>query len=157
VTRYVADFLGISHLIKSETNHRAKYTENEIYQHITNCQVFLSYNIDETKMLKRRQAYKDSMNFLFELTKSGSISEANRWAVTKLIRRGLGTIFCRREKNPMRRLGLEVATTILKTERSAGKAAAVLLIVALDSAYNSVLAVSSSSSRAAAKKGGRLR
>lgn len=42
----------------------------------------------------------------------------------------------------MRELGKLVAQRILESERDAGRAAAILLLTALDGAYNSVLAVS---------------
>ena len=64
-------------------NSKAKYSENEIYQHITNCQVFLSYNADETKLLKRRAAFKSSMEFLLDLAEQGSIYEASRGGVSR--------------------------------------------------------------------------
>lgn len=37
ITRYVADFLGLGHMVRSEANPLAKYSENDLYQHITNC------------------------------------------------------------------------------------------------------------------------
>src|SRR5436305_683297 len=76
VTRFVADFLGFTHLIKSEKHPNRKYSEEDVYTHIQNCQSFLSYGSDETKTLKRRKAYKDSMEFLFKETRK-SMSSAN--------------------------------------------------------------------------------
>ena len=67
VTRCIADFLGFGDQIRDVGNKKAKYSENEIYQHITNCQIFLSYNADETKLIKRRAAFKKSMAFLLRL------------------------------------------------------------------------------------------
>ncbi|CAM1511037.1 Fc.00g085500.m01.CDS01 [Cosmosporella sp. VM-42] len=138
ITRYVADFLGVSNQIRSEKNLHAKYSENEIYQHITNCQMFLSYNADETKLLKRRQAFKTSMKFLFELTQEGHIKEANQWFLT----RTLAGLF-KAKKNPMEQLGFRVAQEIINNEGDFGRSAAILLLVGLDSAYNSVLAFTS--------------
>ncbi|KAI8668499.1 hypothetical protein NCS55_00876100 [Fusarium keratoplasticum] len=145
VTRYVADFLGFGHLVQSDKNDKAPYSENEIYQHITNCQVFLSYNSDETKLLKRRKAFKDSMTFLLNLTKQGNICNAARWPPTRWIRNGLGFIVsCGKSgSNPMEALGFKVAQEVLKNEKNAGRAAAILLLTGLDSAYNSVLAFTS--------------
>jgi hypothetical protein len=136
-TRYVADFLGFGHLIKGDQNPKAPYSENQIYQHITNCQIFFSYNADETKLLKRRKAFRSSMTFLYDLTKNGNIWQANRWSIT-----GGFLSMGKRDNNPMVELGFKVAERVLKHERDAGRSAAVLLMVALDSAYNSVLAVS---------------
>ena len=135
-TRYVADFLGFGHLIKGDKNPDAPYSENQIYQHITNCQTFFSYNADETKLLKRRSAFKASMKFLYDLTKYGNIWEANRWSITRYF-----SSIGRKENNVMVELGFKVAERVLQHERAVGRAAAVLLMVALDSAYNSVLAV----------------
>lgn len=67
VTRCIADFLGFGDQIRDVSNKKAKYTENELYRHITNCQTFLSYNTDETKLIKRRAAFKESMNVLLQL------------------------------------------------------------------------------------------
>jgi hypothetical protein len=88
-------------------------------------------------MLKRRQAFTASMTFLYKLTQGGNIREARQWAVT----RAIGGLFPKK-KTPMEELGLRVAREILKNESDEGKAAAILLLVGLDSAYNTVLAVS---------------
>ena len=129
ITRYVADFLGFSDHIRTYDGSKAPYSENEVYQHITNCQVFLSYNADETKMWRRRTAFKKSMQFLFELAESGNIKEANKW------------LFRASPTNHMKHLGMTVATRVLEQEKDTGRAAAILLLTALDSAYISVLAV----------------
>ena len=134
-TRYVADFLGFGHLIRSEKNPTAPHSENEIYQHITNCQVFLSYNADETKLLKRRKAFKSSMEFLYNLTLDGNIYEASRSMISQ-------QLFGRKRDNPMTELGFQVAQHVLKHEQSTTRAAAILVFVGLHTAYNSVLAVS---------------
>lgn len=47
----------------------------------------------------------------------------------------------KKEHNPMVELGLKVAERVLEHETDAGRSAAILLLIALDSAYNSVLAV----------------
>ncbi|KAF5003805.1 hypothetical protein FDECE_9661 [Fusarium decemcellulare] len=145
VTRYVADFLGFGHLVRSDANSSALYSENEIYQHITNCQVFLSYNSDETKLLKRRKAFKDSMAFLLKLTEQGNIREAGHWAPSRWTRNGLAYLlsFGRSTSNPMTALGFKVAREILRCEKNTGRAAAILLLTGLDSAYNTVLAFTS--------------
>ena len=135
-TRYVADFLGFGHLIKDDQNPKAPYSENQIYQHITNCQIFFSYNADETKLLNRRKAYRSSMNFLYDLTRNGNIWQAKRCSITR------NFIFMgKEESNPMAELGFKVAQRVLDHERDAGRSAAILLLTALESAYNSVLAV----------------
>lgn len=148
VTRCIADFLGFGEQIRDVKNPKAKYSENEIYQHITNCQVFLSYNTDETKLLKRQAAFKESMEFLLKLTERGNILEASRWGITKPLRI-IGNLFKAKsldnESLWMKYLGRSVAALIFKKEKDIGKAAAILLLTALDIAYISVLSVSSSS------------
>ncbi|KAK0725844.1 heme peroxidase-domain-containing protein [Lasiosphaeris hirsuta] len=140
VTRYVADFLGFGHLVRTETNASAPYSENDIYQHITNCQVYLSYNSDETKLLKRRKAFKSSMKFLFGLTLKGHVATANRFFLTRKLR-DAGRFCFGIKWNSMERLGLEISQTILQHENyKAGRAAAILLLVGLDNAYNTALA-----------------
>lgn len=133
--RCVADFLGFGHLVPSEKAAKGKYTENEIYQHITNCQTFLAYNVDETKMLKRRTAFKASMEFLHKLTLDGNIREANRWNAIHLL---LG----KKIDNEMSRLGFEVAKHVLKHVGDVEEAAAVFVFIGLHTAYNTVLSVS---------------
>ncbi|KAI9705161.1 MAG: hypothetical protein M1820_005308 [Bogoriella megaspora] len=132
VTRYVADFLGFGHLLRTENHPTGSYSENEIYQHITNCQIFLSYNADETKLLKRRKAFKTSMSFLIDLTLHANIAAANQWGFTR-------ALFGRKRDNQMTDLGFAVAEKVLEYESDAGKAAAILLLVCLDFAYNSVV------------------
>ena len=110
--------------------------------------MFLAYNADETKLLKRRNAYKASMEFLLNLAKEGNILEASRWGVTRSLR-GLFNqkpVSIRdQETGQMKALGLAAAQRILEQEKDSGKAAAILLLVALDVAYISVLAVCRSS------------
>ncbi|KAK0388546.1 hypothetical protein NLU13_4789 [Sarocladium strictum] len=132
VTRYVADFLGFGDKLRTVSNLANSYTENEIYQHITNCQVFLSYNADETKLMKRRNAFKTSMAFLTDLTQSGSIVQANQWAITQ-------ALFGKKPTNPMSELGVYVAKLVLDYEGDSSRAAAILLLICLDFAYHSVI------------------
>ncbi|KAK2042413.1 linoleate diol synthase [Colletotrichum somersetense] len=145
VTRYMAAFLGFSHKLRgvsatctvSDKHNRAinhgTYTENEIYQHITNCQVFLDYNTDETKWMARRQAFQKSVKFLIDLTRQGTIWEANQiFGLSNML-------FGREETNPMHQMGVFVARQVLKHEPNQLKAAAILLLISLDLAYNAVV------------------
>ncbi|KAH7131804.1 putative prostaglandin G/H synthase 2/cyclooxygenase 2, pgh2/cox2 [Dendryphion nanum] len=136
VTRYVADFLGFGHLIRSAKHPKAPHSENEIYQHISNCQIFLSYNADETKLLKRRKAFTKSMEFLHKLVLGGNIGEANRWSATRYF-------FGTPKDNAMTTLGFEVAKRVLNHESNTSKAASIMVFVGLHAAYNSVLAFTS--------------
>ncbi|KAL8990819.1 MAG: hypothetical protein Q9169_008029 [Polycauliona sp. 2 TL-2023] len=143
ITRCIADFLGFGDQVKNIDNPKAKYSENEIYRHITNCQMFLAYNADETKLLKRRTAFKTSMNFLLKLAEEGNILEASRSKLSRAIRglfKGKPHSQSDFAFDSMRALGRSVANTILQEEGDSGKAAAILLMTALDVAYISVLA-----------------
>lgn len=140
ITRYVADLLGFTHRLRTEKNTKGEFSENEIYQHITNCQTFLAYGVDETKMLSRRAAFKTSMQFLFDLTESGNIRAASQFSFSSLFSWN-GT-----DESPeakMKSFGMRIAKSVLEQDKSAGRATATLLLVALDGAYNSVLAFSS--------------
>lgn len=122
---------------------KKEFSQSEIYQHITKCQVFLAYNADETKMWKRRVAFKNSMNFLCDLA---NVNNADRFPITKWTMRLWG----KNEEakwNNIIDVGKYVAQKKLETEKDPGRAAAILLLTALDAAYNSVLAVNSSTPR----------
>ncbi|KAF3908286.1 hypothetical protein AA313_de0206127 [Arthrobotrys entomopaga] len=138
ITHYFADFLGFNEFIIGEGG--SKYSSNEIYYHIVNVQNYLTYNVDETKMWKRREAFKKSTEFLLELAKGGHIKDASAWLP-----------FFRSSKDTpegyMRGLGYRVAQRILKHKTlatNADEAAAVMLLIALDSVYNAVLTFTTS-------------
>lgn len=136
----MADFLGFSHRVKSPKNPTAEFSENEIYEHITNCQYSSAYIADETKIWERRFAAKHSMKFLLDLAKSGNINTASAFTISSIARYFTGS---GPKPQNMAELGLAVARQTLKQENNnQGTAAAILLIAALDGAYNSVLAVS---------------
>lgn len=149
ITRCIADFLGFGDQIRDIGNKKAKFTENELYRHITNCQTFLSYNTDETKLIKRRAAFKDSITVLTQLAQEGNIRQAQRWSITKAISGVAGFFFgmfkARKgdtaASRGMKNLGKLVASRIVASERNSAKAAAILILTALDIAYVSVLAV----------------
>lgn len=141
VTRYIADFLGFGDKLRSITNPHAMYSENEIYEHITNCHYSSAYIADETKIWERRFAAENSMRILLDLVKDGNIKQVSSWAFGSLF----GFLLSNDPKpQNMAELGLAVARQALKQEANdIDAAAAILLMTALDSAYNSVLAVSS--------------
>ncbi|KAF4992647.1 hypothetical protein FGRMN_7048 [Fusarium graminum] len=133
VTKYVADFLGFGDKLRQlPTQDKNTYSENEIYQHITNCQIFLTYDTDETKWMQRRQAFKTSMEELVKLTQNGTIWEAGSWNITR-------ALFGKRDTNAMHELGVFVAKEVLEYEKNQSKAAAILLLICLDIAYSSVV------------------
>jgi hypothetical protein len=133
VTRYVADFLGFGNKLgKVATDVRGTYSENEIYQHITNCQAFLRHDGDETKWMQRRQACKTSMKKLIDLARKGTIWEANQWDITR-------ALFGKKQTNAMHELGVFVAKQVLDYKKDQSKAATILLLICLDFAYNAVV------------------
>ena len=138
ITRYVADLLGFTHRLRSEKNPKAEFSENEIYQHITNCQTFLAYGVDETKMLSRRAAFRESRQFLYDLAKSGNVRAVSRWSLSSLFS------WFGKDDSPetkMKSFGMKIAKSVLEQDGDVGNAAATLLLIALDGAYNSVPAV----------------
>ncbi|KAF3904876.1 hypothetical protein ABW20_dc0106815 [Dactylellina cionopaga] len=138
ITHYFADFLGFSNLIIGEGGN--KYSTNEIYHHIVNVQNYLSYNVDETKKWKRREAFKKSAEFLLELTKNGSVKAASSWWP-------LWRSADSRPESYMKELGYTVAHKIVKNKniaKDADEAAAVMLLISLDSIFNAVLTFTTS-------------
>ena len=138
ITRYVADLLGFTHRLRTEKNPKGEFSENQIYQHITNCQTFLAYGVDETKMLSRRAAFKTSMQFLYDLAESGNVRAASGFSLSSLFS------WASTDESPegkMKRFGMKIAKSVLEQDNGAGRATATLLLIALDGAYNSVLAV----------------
>ncbi|KAK4208108.1 Psi-producing oxygenase A [Rhypophila decipiens] len=134
VTHYVADFLGFGHKLTKDASNASKdtYSENDIYQHITNCQAFLAYSTDETKWMERRRQFQTSMQKLMDLAHHGTIWQASQWDITR-------ALFGKKKTNPMTELGEFVARQVLEYEPDRSKAAAILLLVCLDFAYNAVV------------------
>lgn len=80
------------------------------------------------------------MKVLLDLAKDGNIKQASSWTVGSVL--GFLSSNDPKLKN-MAELGLAVARQTLKQENNnQGTAAAILLMTALDGAYNTVLAVS---------------
>ena len=90
-------------------------------------------------MLSRRAAFENSMQFLFDLAKSGNVRAVSRWSLSSLFSwHGKDDSSEKKMKN----FGMKIAKSVLEQDKDIGKAAASLLLIALDGAYNSVLAVS---------------
>ena len=128
ITRYVADLLGFAHRLRGEKNTKGEFSENEINQHTTNCQTFLAYGVDETKLLSRRAAFKKSTQF---------IRAASRFSLSSYFSNDMDGS----PEKKMKSFGMKIAKSVLEQDKGAGRAAATLLLVALDGAYNSILAV----------------
>ncbi|EGX44212.1 hypothetical protein AOL_s00210g1 [Orbilia oligospora ATCC 24927] len=138
ITHYFADFLGFSDLIIGEGG--KLYSTNEIYHHIVNVQNYLSYNVDETKKWKRREAFKKSAEFLVGLTRNGHVKAASAW----------WPLWRSEDLRPeayMKELGYKVAQKLLKNKdiaKNADEAAAIMLLIGLDSIYNAILTFTTS-------------
>ena len=90
-------------------------------------------------MLSRRAAFKKSMQFLYDLAKSGNVRAVSTWSFSNLFS------WQGKEDSPetkMKSFGMKIAKSLLEQDKDIGRAAASLLLIALDGAYNSVLAVS---------------
>ena len=81
------------------------------------------------------------MQFLFSLAESGNVRDATLMPVTRWARKLFGQGADSKPKS-IKEVGKLVAQRIMESERDAGRTAAILLLTALDAAYNSVLAVS---------------
>jgi hypothetical protein len=85
--------------------------------------------------MQRRRAFKDSMEALMDLAQKGTIWEAGQWDITI-------ALFGKKKTTAMHDLGVFVAKEVLAYENDQRKAAAILLLVCLDFAYNAVVSVS---------------
>ena len=89
-------------------------------------------------MLSRRAAFKTSMQFLYDLAESGNVRAASKFSFSDFFSRN-GT-----DESPetnMKSFGTKIVKSVLEQDNGAGRATATLLLIALDGAYNSVLAV----------------
>lgn len=109
-----------------------------VVRHVTNVHSFIALNADETKLLKHRKAFIDSLAFLFELTKSG-VNNATKWIRTPRLIRYRGV---KEHVVEVRDMGEELAQALYKEKGSSvDKAAAALLVTALFGAYNTAIMV----------------
>ena len=77
ITRFVADVLGFGHLIKTREQLYRPYEENEIYDHIINCQDWVTFDADETRTYRRREKFRASIKVLQKLT-SDAVAESQK-------------------------------------------------------------------------------
>lgn len=105
----------------------------------------MTYNADETKWMQRRLAFKTSMKKLIDLTQKGTIWEAKQWDITR-------ALFGKKPTNAMHDLGVFVAQQVLGYEKDQKKAAAILLLICLDFAYDAVVSVSDPKTRSPYKR-----
>lgn len=153
VGRFVADFLGFGHRVKTEPSPHREYDENQIYEHFTNCQDYLTYDSDETRAFRRRKAFQKSIKLLTTLTEDGVNNAA--WHVGELFR---AKQYHRVNGDShaviaLRKFGAQVANKLVDTLDSRytkdpaemgnqqQMAAAVMLASALDSTHKSIVMV----------------
>lgn len=146
VTRFVSDFLGFFDCIKTPAHTDRKYDENQIYQHIQSCQDYLAYDSDETTIWKRRMAFKNSVNFLKELSEYGATQTKGRlfgWFPRETQTGGdKGYVVAVRD------FGVQVSKAMATRLENAEEVAAMMLVVALDVAHKSVMTVSAAAGSA---------
>lgn len=138
ITRFVSDFLGFFDSVKTVKHPNRPYSESQIYQHISNCQDYLSYASDETTAWKRRQDFKKSIAFLSELTKNGTPD-------TGLFNRALSLFKAVEvEDKPimdLRAYGADCSAVLMRELNDADQVTAAKMVVALNAAHKAVLMV----------------
>ncbi|TAQ84346.1 hypothetical protein B7494_g7332 [Chlorociboria aeruginascens] len=137
ITRFFADFLGFWDKIKTPSFTDRKYNENQIYQHINNCQDYLAYNSDETTQFKRRLAFRDSISFLKEQAEYGVHMNAPGFLGRT---RDLRTTGDEEYVVRLRQFGVQ-ASRNLANELPGGEeeVAAMMLTIALDTTHKTVM------------------
>ena len=139
VTRFVADFLGFGHLIKTATMHDRAYNERQIYAHFSNCQDYLTFDSDETKAYAKRKAFYTSIRVLLDLTEKGVADSRRRWLE---YRRNHHMVNGDSElTRDVRAFGVLATQELTKQLGSEKKAAAVKLAVALEAIHKSIVII----------------
>jgi sensor domain CHASE-containing protein len=148
----MADFLGFYESIKTDLNEKARhreFTENQIYQDIENCQDFGSYDLDPTKTLERRQAFKKSIIKLHNLTLAG-VEKSERYVFwsEEPTAFSSGRIYGDADEIRLqpyviqiRKLAVKIIQA-LREKYTSEEVAAIMLATALDAAHKVVLTVS---------------
>lgn len=146
VTRFLVDFLGNWDQVKTnQSNVDRPYTENQIYQHIDNCQNFQSWDSDETKVWQRRVAFKESMAFLQKFAEGGvAKSDYTPYAYAAGLRRWLKEDRSEQYQDQpyatkVRELAIQTVAALKSSGLSQKEIAAVMLSFALDIAHKIVL------------------
>ena len=145
ITRFLADFLGFGHLIKTKKFPSRPYEENEIYEHFINCQDYLTFDADDTRAFRRRKAFQTSLKFLKDLTEE-AVEDAQRMWFEGVRGRTYHTTDGDNELvRELRKFGVSSAQDLTayftkeKYENPKEAAAAVLLGAALDASHKSVM------------------
>ena len=147
ITRFVADVLGFGHLVRTREQLHRPWGENEIFEHMTNCQDWVTFNSDETRSYRRREKFRESIKMLMKLTEDG-VADAQKvpfdsWRHNYHLVHGDS-----KHVEGLRRFGVELTQAVtakMKERRDVKKpleaTAAVLLAFALDASHKSVAMV----------------
>lgn len=138
VAQFVGDFLGFWDWKPPEKYQEAKDQQAKdepanyatVYQHLKNCQDYLTYNSDKLSVFPRRIEFRRSIDWLSDASIHGvnqvKGGERNNTANTAL-----------------QKFGNDMATALLKMKLTVDEAAAIRLSIVLDAVHKSVLMVSS--------------
>lgn len=141
ITRFVADLLGFWDNVKTEQHKDRLYNENQIYQHIDNCQSYKVYESDETALWKRRVAFQKSIEFLKKQAEHGA-EQARVGYFGRFTARGLKTAGDDDYVVRVREFGVKASRELAAKMGGPNEAAAVMLAIVLDAAHKSVMTVS---------------
>lgn len=144
ITRFVVDFLGFWDTVKTPVHPDRKYNENQIYQHIHNCQNYLTYDSDETTLSKRRIAFKGSIAFLKTQAEHGAYQAQE--GLFGWLSRKTETTGDQEYVVKLRDFGVKTSRALARKLANTEEVAAMMLVVTLDAAHKSVMTVGGVSS-----------
>lgn len=128
VADFITDFLGFwnwtDQLKPTEVATHAK----TVYDHLNNCQDYLTYDSDETTVLARRNAFELSIAWLYD----GAV-----WGAKNVTKPG-----SKDAQSLLRTFGIDMAKELSKQDLKPEEVAAIRLSIALEAVHKSVLMVS---------------
>lgn len=134
VAQFIADFLGFWDWIDPETKQGAG-NARVVYEHLSNCQNYLTYDSDETTVASRRIAFKKSIRWLNDGAKYGVKQVKDNGAKR-------GATGPDKVVSELKQFGTQMALELLKRGATVEEAAAIRLSIALDAVHKSILTVS---------------
>ena len=139
ITRFVADWLGFWDRVKSVEYPDREFSENQIYQHLDNCQDYQSWDADQTKSMKRRQLFKTSILELKKLADDGVIKYSAGVLSWRNWVRSYGGSSDSSEVKDVRKMAVQSTQALLAKGFSYEEVAGLMLDFALDSVHKLVL------------------
>lgn len=134
MAQFVADFLGFWDWKPNQKESVA--SPGVVYQHLSNCQDYLTYNSDVLSVFPRRINFNCSINWL---------SQASIYGI-KQVKEGRRKAWSNPKPNDyvekVKRFGTSMAEALLDMNLNVDLAAAIRLSIALDAVHKSVLMVS---------------